>query len=89
MRKQGKNLMVRIRLRRIGSKGKPFYRIVVADQKAPRNGKYIDLIGTYDPLQDPPEISIDEEKINKWISNGAQPSDSVSSLMKTKGIEVK
>ena len=54
-----------------------------------RNGKYIDLIGTYDPLQDPPEISIDEEKINKWISNGAQPSDSVSSLMKTKGIEVK
>lgn len=81
--------MVRIRLRRIGSKGKPFYRIVVADQRAPRNGKYIDLIGTYDPLQDPPEITIDEEKINKWISNGAQPSDSVSSLMKTKGIEVK
>ena len=81
--------MVRIRLRSIGSKGKPFYRIVVADQRAPRNGKYIDLIGTYDPLQDPPEISIDEEKINKWISNGAQPSDSVSSLMKTKGIEVK
>ena len=81
--------MVRIRLRRIGSKGKPFYRIVVADQRATRNGKYIDLIGTYDPLQDPPEISIDEEKINKWISNGAQPSDSVSSLMKTKGIEVK
>ena len=66
-----------------------FYRIVVADQRAPRNGKYIELIGTYDPLQDPPEISIDEEKINKWISNGAQPSDSVSSLMKTKGIEIK
>ncbi|MBL40065.1 MAG: 30S ribosomal protein S16 [Chloroflexi bacterium] len=81
--------MVRIRLRRMGSKGKPFYRIVVADQRAPRNGKYLDLIGTYDPHQDPPEISINEEKISKWIGNGAQPSDSVSSLLKTKGIEIK
>lgn len=81
--------MVRIRLRRMGSKGKPFYRIVVADQRAPRNGKYLDLIGTYDPHQDPPEISIDEEKISKWIGNGAQPSDSVSSLLKTKGIDIK
>ena len=81
--------MVRIRLRRMGSKGKPFYRIVVADQRAPRNGKYLDLIGTYDPHQDPPEISIDEEKISKWIGNGAQPSDSESSLLKTKGIDVK
>ena len=81
--------MVRIRLRRMGSRGKPFYRIVVADQRAPRNGKYIDLIGTYDPLQDPPDITIDEEKIFKWINNGAQPSDSVYSLMKTKGIAVK
>ena len=80
--------MVRIRLRRMGSKGKPFYRIVVADQRAPRNGKYLDLIGTYDPHQDPPEISINEEKISKWIGNGAQPSDSVSSLLKTKGIEI-
>ena len=61
--------MVRIRLKRIGSKGKPFYRIVVADQRAPRDGKYIDLIGTYNPHQDPPEI--------------------ISSLLKTKGIEVK
>ena len=67
--------MVRIRLRRMGSKGKPFYRIVVADQRAPRNGKYLDLIGTYDPHQDPPEISINEEKISKWIGNGAQPSE--------------
>jgi small subunit ribosomal protein S16 len=78
--------MVRIRLKRMGSKGKPFYRIIVADQRAPRNGKYLDLIGTYDPLQDPPEISIDEDKITKWIGNGAQPSESVSSLLKTKGI---
>ena len=60
--------MVRIRLKRIGSKGKPFYRIVVADQRAPRDGKYIDLIGTYDPHQDPPEITIDEEK----LLNGSQ-----------------
>ena len=81
--------MVRIRLRRMGSKGKPFYRIVVADQRAPRNGKYLDLIGTYDPHQYPPEISIDEEKISKWIGNVEQPSDSVSSLLKTKGIDVK
>ena len=81
--------MVRIRLRRMGSKGKPFYRIVVADQRAPRNGKYLDLIGTYDPHQDPPEISINEEKISKWIGNGAQPSDTASSLLKTKGIEIK
>mgnify|MGYP006109041487 CR=1 FL=1 len=81
--------MVRIRLKRMGSKGKPFYRIIVADQRAPRNGKYLDLIGTYDPLQDPPEISIDEDKITKWIGNGAQPSESVSSLLKTKGIIVK
>ena len=73
----------------MGCKGKPFYRIVVADQRAPRNGKYLDLIGTYDPHQDPPEISINEEKISKWIGNGAQPSDSVSSLLKTKGIEIK
>lgn len=73
----------------MGSKGKPFYRIIVADQRAPRNGKYLDLIGTYDPLQDPPEISIDEDKITKWIGNGAQPSESVSSLLKTKGIIVK
>ena len=73
----------------MGSKGKPFYRIVVADQRAPRNGKYLDLIGTYDPHQDPPEISINEEKISKWIGNGAHPSDSVSSLLKTKGIEIK
>ena len=73
----------------MGSKGKPFYRIVVADQRAPRNGKYLDLIGTYDPHQDPPEISINEEKISKWIGNGVQPSDSVSSLLKTKGIEIK
>ena len=73
----------------MGSKGKPFYRIVVADQRAPRNGKYLDLIGTYAPHQDPPEISINEEKISKWIGNGAQPSDSVSSLLKTKGIEIK
>ena len=81
--------MVRIRLRRMGSKGKPFYRIVVADQRAPRNRKYLDLIGTYHPHQDPPEITIDEEKISKWIGNGAQPSDSVSSLLRTKGIDVK
>ena len=81
--------MVRIRLKRMGSKGKPFYRIIVADHRAPRNGKYLDLIGTYDPLQDPPEISIDEDKITKWIGNGAQPSESVSSLLKTKGIIVK
>ncbi|NQW17832.1 MAG: 30S ribosomal protein S16 [Chloroflexi bacterium] len=78
--------MVRIRLRRVGAKGHPFYRIVVADQKAPRNGKFIDQVGTYDPFPDPPEIIVDEEKTLKWLRNGASPSESVTQLLKKSGL---
>ena len=78
--------MVRIRLRRAGGKKHPAYRIVVADQRAARNGSFIEQVGTYDPFPDPPEIKVDEEKITKWIKNGAQPSDSVTALLQSKGI---
>ncbi len=78
--------MVRIRLRRIGAKGHPFYRIVVADQRAARNGKFIEQIGTYDPFPDPPDVKLDEEKTLKWLRNGAQLSDSVNQLLSKTGI---
>ena len=78
--------MVRIRLRRVGGKKHPFYRVVVADQRTARNGSFIEQVGTYDPFPDPPEIKLDEEKISLWIQNGAQPSDSVSSLLRSAGI---
>jgi small subunit ribosomal protein S16 len=78
--------MVRIRLRRAGGKKHPAYRIVVADQRAARDGSFIEQVGTYDPFPDPPEIKVDEEKITKWIKNGAQPSDSVTALLQSKGI---
>ena len=78
--------MVRIRLRRVGAKKHPFYRIVVADQRAARDGSFIEQVGTYDPFPDPPEIKLDEEKVNAWIKKGAQPSESVVSLLQTKGI---
>jgi len=77
--------MVRIRLKRVGGKKHPFYRIVVADQRAARDGSFIEQIGTYDPFPDPPEIKIDEEKVTKWIKNGAQPSESVVSLLQSTG----
>ena len=78
--------MVRIRLRRAGGKKHPAYRIVVADQRAARDGSFIEQVGTYDPFPDPPEIKVDEEKITKWMKNGAQPSDSVTALLQSKGI---
>ena len=78
--------MVRIRLRRAGGKKHPAYRIVVADQRAARDGAFIEQVRTYDPFPDPPEIKVDEEKITKWIKNGAQPSDSVTALLQSKGI---
>ena len=74
--------MVKIRLRRMGSKKNPFYRIVVADSRYPRNGRFIEEIGTYDPLQEPAVIKIDTEKAEKWIANGAQPTDTVKALLK-------
>ena len=74
--------MVKIRLARHGTKKKPFYRIVVADERSPRDGRYIELIGTYDPLQNPAGVQIKKEKLEKWLQNGAQPTDTVARLIK-------
>ena len=78
--------MVRIRLKRIGAKHRPFYRIVVADQRSARDGKVIEEIGTYDPMTDPPAIKLDEEAAVKWVSNGAQASDGVRHMLEVRGI---
>jgi small subunit ribosomal protein S16 len=78
--------MVKIRLRRMGKRNRPFYRVVVADSRSPRNGKFIDIIGHYNPLTDPATISIDEEKALTWLRYGAQPSDTVRSLLGKLGI---
>lgn len=75
-------MAVKIRLRRMGKKKAPFYRIVVADSRYPRNGRFIEEIGYYNPLESPAVIKIDEEKAKKWIANGAQPTDTVKSLLK-------
>ena len=74
--------MVKIRLRRMGAKKAPFYRVVVADSRSPRDGRFIEEIGTYNPLTNPAEIKIDVERVNEWIKNGAQPTDTVKALLK-------
>ncbi|KHO62572.1 SSU ribosomal protein S16P [Thermoanaerobacter uzonensis DSM 18761] len=79
-------MAVRIRLKRFGAKKRPFYRIVVADSKSPRDGRFIDEIGYYNPIAQPAEIKIDVEKAKKWLGVGAQPSDTVKSLFKKEGI---
>ncbi len=73
--------MLRIRLRRVGAKHKPSYRIVVADSKSPRDGAFLEVIGTYDPMQDPPAIRLDEEKARHYIARGAQPSEPVARFL--------
>ena len=80
--------MVKIRLKRMGAHKRPFYRVVVADSRSPRDGRFIEEIGTYNPLKDPAEIKIDAEKAQKWISNGAQPTDTVRALLKKSGVEL-
>ncbi len=75
-------MAVKIRLKRIGAKKAPFYRVIVADERSPRNGKFVDEIGYYNPLTNPAEIKIDAEKATKWIANGAQPTETVRSLLK-------
>ena len=75
-------MAVKIRLRRMGAKKAPFYRIVVADSRYPRDGRFIEEIGTYNPLTDPSEIKIDTEKVQEWMAKGAQPTDSVKALLK-------
>jgi small subunit ribosomal protein S16 len=77
--------MVKIRLKRMGAHKKPFYRVVVADSRTPRNGKFIEEIGTYDPLKNPSEIKIDNEAAKRWLANGAQPTDTVRALLKKSG----
>jgi len=78
-------MAVKIRLRRMGAKKAPFYRIVVADSRYPRDGRFIEEIGTYNPLTDPVQVNIDVEKADKWIKNGAQPTDVVKRLLKNSG----
>jgi small subunit ribosomal protein S16 len=79
-------MAVKIRLRRMGAKKAPFYRIIVADSRAPRNGKFIDEIGYYNPLVEPVEVKINEEKANEWLSNGAQPTEVVKRLFNNAGL---
>ena len=78
--------MVKIRLRRMGAKKAPFYRIVVADSRSPRDGRCIEEIGTYNPLTDLATVTIDAEKAQQWIKNGAQPTDTVRALLKKNGV---
>ncbi len=73
--------MVRIRLMRLGAKKKPFYRVVIADAKARRNGPYIEIVGTYNPKTDPPEIKLDMDRVKYWLQKGAQPTDTVKKLI--------
>lgn len=78
--------MVKIRLKRMGANKKPFYRVVVADSRTARNGKFIEELGYYDPLKEPPVIKIDGEKAKKWLGDGAQPTEVVRSLLKKSGV---
>ena len=78
--------MVKIRLRRMGAKKAPYYRIVVADSRAPRDGRCIEEIGTYNPLTEPATVTVDAEKAQTWIKNGAQPTDTVRGLLKKAGV---
>ena len=78
--------MVKLRLKRLGKKKHPYYRIVAADVRSPRDGRFIEEIGYYDPTNEPADVTIDAEKAQQWIKNGAQPTDTVQKLLKIKGI---
>ena len=79
-------MAVKMRLRRMGAKKAPFYRVIVADSRSPRDGRFIDEIGYYNPLTNPVEIKIDADKAKKWLNNGAQPTETVKALLKKSGI---
>ncbi|HEX2947407.1 MAG TPA: 30S ribosomal protein S16 [Clostridia bacterium] len=79
-------MAVKIRLKRIGAKKNPFYRVVVADSRYPRDGRFIEELGTYNPLTDPATVNIDNDKAAEWIKNGAQPTDTVKALLKKNGV---
>jgi small subunit ribosomal protein S16 len=80
-------MAVKIRLARHGAKKRPFYRIVVADSESPRDGRYLENVGTYNPLKDPAEVTLDSERIDYWLQQGAIPTDTVKNLLKNKGGE--
>ncbi len=79
-------MAVKLRLKRMGQKKKPFYRIVAADSRAPRDGRFIEQIGYYNPVSDPIELKVDAEKAQKWLKTGAQPTDTVRALLKKSGV---
>ncbi|GHP12836.1 30S ribosomal protein S16 [Lentilactobacillus fungorum] len=79
-------MSVKIRLKRMGSKKRPYYRIVVADSRSPRDGRFIEKVGTYSPLSQPAKVTLEEEAILNWLNNGAQPSDTVRNLLSDAGI---
>ena len=79
-------MAVRMRLTRVGSKKNPIYRVVVADQRSPRDGRFIEIVGRYNPQPDPSIIELDEAKVKEWLGKGAQPSDAVAKLLKVKGL---
>jgi small subunit ribosomal protein S16 len=79
-------LAVKLRLTRVGSKKNPVYRIVAADSRSPRDGKFLEIVGRYNPQTDPSTIELDEEKVRDWLSKGAQPSGTVARLLKAKGV---
>ncbi len=81
-------MAVKIRLRRMGAKKAPFYRIVVADSRYPRDGRFIEELGYYNPLENPPVVKVDADKAKQWIKNGAQPTDTVKALLKKNGVEI-
>lgn len=78
--------MVKLRLQRFGANKKPFYRIVAADSRSPRDGKFLEIVGTYNPLTNPATVSLDAEKVNKWLANGAQPTVTVKNILKAQNI---
>lgn len=79
-------MAVKLRLKRMGAKKRPFYRIVAADSRSPRDGRFIELLGTYNPVVTPAEVKLEEESIMKWLRNGAEPTDTVRDLLKQEGL---
>lgn len=82
-------MAVKLRLKRMGAKQKPFYRIIAADSRSPRDGRFIETVGTYDPVKKENNITVDEEKVMKWLNNGAQPTDTVKNILSQTGIWAK
>lgn len=86
---EGNTMAVKLRLKRMGAKARPFYRIVAADSRSPRDGRFIETVGTYNPILEKDNVSLDEEKVLKWLNNGALPTDTVKSILKHDGIWAK